>query len=227
MLTCTGHCRWVWFLPKIVFFTQARCGCFIKCVAVRGTFAAGWTVGWSFEEPRSAYCEKKNHRLSSSIIKLVSSHFLLKKTSLSSAIKQTNTHELFSLHILKQSMPLTDSAYLNICMKRECEFLDYFFPLASAIAGYLFSLLNALELTSSGLCFRKHYCDFFFLLLVLGKQVKYIPWFLFKMFYTQKSMSQQTNSNTVVEGISRSTSLRHCDKATSLGSFPPQTSDEF
>lgn len=153
--------------------------------------------------------------------------FPFKKNLISSAIKQTNTHKLFSLHILKQSMPLTDSAYLNICMKRECEFLDYFFPLASAIAGYLFSLLNALELTSSGLCFRKHYCDFFFLHLVLGKQVKYIPWFLFKMFYTQKSMSQQTNSNTVVKGISRSTSLRHCDKATSLGSFPPQTCDEF
>lgn len=157
MLTCTGHCRWVWFLPKIVFFTQARCGCFIKRVAVRGTFAAGWTVGWSFEEPRSAYCEKKNHRLSSPIIKLVSSHFLLKKP-VSSARKQTNTHELFGLHILKQSMPLTDSVYLNTCMKREREAVDFFFPLASAFAWYLFTLLNALELTSFGLCFRKHYC---------------------------------------------------------------------
>lgn len=74
------------------------------------------------------------------------------------------------MHILKQSMPLTDSAYLNICMQKECEFVDYFICLASAIAGYLFSLLNALE-GNIIWALRKHYCDFFsFFCSVLGKQ---------------------------------------------------------
>lgn len=122
------------------------------------------------------------------------------------------------MHILKQSMPLTDSEYLNICMQRECEFVDYLICLASALAGYLFSLLNALEVTSSGLL--ENITMIFFSFFSFSLRKTGISCFLFKMFYTQKSMPQQANSNTVVEGISRSTSLRHCDKATSLGSFP-------
>lgn len=127
MLTCTGHCRWVWFSPKIVLFTQARCGCFIKRVAVRGTFAAGWTVGWSFEEPRSAYCKKKNHRLSSPITKLVSSHFLL-KTCLRLQRKQTNTRKLFGLYISKQVYSTNVQCTLKYLHEKRVRICWLYFP---------------------------------------------------------------------------------------------------
>lgn len=60
--------------------------------------------------------------------------------------------------------------YLREKRMRSC--WSFFFPLASAFAGYLFSLLNALELTSFGLCFRKHYSVWFFFSFSLRKTGK-------------------------------------------------------